>query len=83
MEEATCVLIVMVLKAGDPLILHILASQMLFSRRLDAGLRDFASAHREAGQKPFQILALTCGTPCGIGRGRQLQEFKLMAARPA
>ena len=39
---------VMVLSAGDLLFLLLLASQMLFSRCLDAGLREFASAHREA-----------------------------------
>ena len=33
---------------GDLLVLLLLASQMLFSRRLDVGLRELASAHREA-----------------------------------
>ena len=35
------------LGGGDLLVLLLLASQMLFSRRLDAGLREFASARRE------------------------------------
>ena len=36
------------LSGGNPLVLLLLASQLLFSRRLEAHLREFASAHREA-----------------------------------
>ena len=36
------------LGVGDLFVLVLLASQLLFSRRIDAGLRELASAHREA-----------------------------------
>ena len=49
LEEAACVLMVMVefLFGGDLLVFVLLAPHALFLRRLDAGFREIASAHRE------------------------------------
>ncbi len=41
-------MMVVFLSVGDLLVLVVLAFQLLLSRRLDPGLRQFGSAHREA-----------------------------------